>query len=96
MCRPVGHPSPESENYPRVSESQAQRLAGKEEEKRQRRIRKLEERIEELEEHIEELKTELCKPEYASDYARLAEIQDQIDAAESELFETMEQWERQT
>ncbi|MBO4266789.1 MAG: ABC-F family ATP-binding cassette domain-containing protein [Lachnospiraceae bacterium] len=76
-----------------VSASQASRLAGKEEEKRQRRIRKLEEKIEELEAKIDELKEELCKPEHASEYDKLTQIQEQIDEAEAELIETMEMWE---
>ncbi len=76
-----------------VSASQAERLAGKEEEKRQRRLKKLEEKIEELENKIAELKEELCKPEYASMYSKLSEIQADIDAAEEELLETMEAWE---
>ena len=79
-----------------VSASQASRLAGKEEEKRQRRIKKLEEKIEEIEARIDELKEELCKPEYASMYSKLSEIQEQIDAAEAELLETMEAWESET
>ena len=76
-----------------VSSSQASRLAGKEEEKRQRRIKRLEEQIEALEKKIEDLKEELCKPEYASMYSKLSEIQSQIDEAEEELLETMETWE---
>ncbi len=75
-----------------VKASQASRLAGKEEEKRQRRIKKLEEKIEEIETRIDELKEELCKPEYASMYSKLSEIQEQIDAAETELLETMDIW----
>ena len=78
-----------------VTDSQAARLAGKEAEKKQRRIKKLEEMIEELESRIEDLKEELCKPEYATDYDRLSDIQGQIDAAEEELLETMQEWERQ-
>ncbi len=79
-----------------ISQAQAQRLAAKEEEKKARRIKKLEEKIEALEEHIEELKEELCKPEYASEYEKLGHIQGEIDAAEAELLETMEQWESET
>ena len=78
-----------------VTASQAERLAGKEEEKRQRRIKKLEEKIEELESKIDELKEELCKPEYASMYSKLSEIQAEIDAREVELLDTMELWEKE-
>ena len=55
-----------------------------------------EEKIEEIEARIDELKDELCKPEYASMYSKLSEIQEQIDAAEAQLLETMEQWESET
>ena len=78
-----------------ISSSQAERLASKEEEKRQRRIKKLEDKIEELENRIDELKEELCKPEYASMYSKLSEIQGEIDAAEAELLETMSIWEKE-
>ncbi len=78
-----------------ISASQAERLAGKEADKKKRRIKKLEEQIEALEQKTDELKAELCKPEYASDYPKLAEIQAQIDATEAELFETMERWEEE-
>lgn len=79
-----------------VSDSQAERLAGKEEEKRLRRIRKLEEQIEQLEDRIAGLKEEMCKPEYASMYSKLSEIQSEIDAAEEELLSVMEIWETES
>ncbi len=79
-----------------ISDSQAERLAGKEEERRQRRIKKLEEKIEDLEKQIEDLKAELCKPEYASDYDKLTEIHNNIDEKESELLTVMEQWESES
>ncbi|MCR5686839.1 MAG: ABC-F family ATP-binding cassette domain-containing protein [Lachnospiraceae bacterium] len=85
-----------SESSAPVSASQAERLAGKEAEKKRRRIKKLEERIEQIEEKAEKLREELCKPEYASDYDKLAKIQEEIDAAEAELLETMEQWEAES
>ncbi len=79
----------------KVSDSQAERLAGKEADKRKRRIKKLEEKIEEIEAKIEDLKEELCKPEYASSYSKLSEIQAQIDEAEEELLNTMDSWEKE-
>ena len=81
---------------PTVSDSQAQRLAGKEADRKKRRIQKLEEQIAECEQHIEDLKAELCKPEYASMYSKLTEIQNEIDAAENQLFELMETWESES
>ena len=86
---------PRSVSSEKITASQAERLAGKEEEKRQRRIKKLEGEIEQLEAKIDELKEELCKPEYASMYSKLSEIQEQIDAAEAQLLETMEEWEKE-
>ena len=81
---------------PEISSSQAERLAGKEEEKRQRRLKRLEEEIEQLEEKIAELKDELCKPEYASMYSKLSEIQSEIDDTEAKLLSVMETWESES
>ena len=91
-----GGQAPRSATTDNISASQASRLAGKEEEKRQRRIKKLEDEIEKLEAKIDELKKELCKPEYASMYSKLSEIQGEIDATEEKLLETMEMWETET
>lgn len=66
---------------------------GKEESKRRRKLEKLEGEIAVLEESLDKLKTELTLPENASDYARLQQIQEQIDAAEEELLLLMEEWE---
>jgi len=77
-----------------LSQSQAERLAAKEEEKRQRRLGRLEEEITSLEETIGKLKEELCKPEYASDFEKLAQIQEDIDNNEAKLLVTMEEWEQ--
>ena len=49
----------------------------------------------EIEAKIGELKEELCKPEYASSYSKLSEIQGEIDATEAELIEGMERWEEE-
>ena len=76
-----------------LTTSQAERLAGKEADRKKRRIKKLEEQIEEIEAKIGELKEELCKPEYASSYSKLSEIQGEIDEKEGELLEVMDQWE---
>ena len=38
------------------------------------------------------MKEELCKPEYASMYSKLTEIQNEIDAKEEELLNVMEEW----
>ena len=54
----------------------------------------MEEEITSLEETIGELKEELCKPEYASDFEKLAQIQEDIDNNEAKLLVTMEEWEQ--
>lgn len=78
---------------PEVSASQAARLAAKEAERCERRRQKLEEKIEQLESRIGELKEEMGRPEYASMYSKLTEIQEEIDRTEEELLSTMELWE---
>ena len=75
-----------------ITTSQAERLAGKEADRRRRQKKKLEDKIESIEKEIEELKEELCKPEYASMYSKLTEIQNEIDAKEEELLTIMEEW----
>ena len=76
----------------KITDSQAERLAGKEADRRRRQKKKLEDKIESIEKEIEELKEELCKPEYASMYSKLTEIQNEIDAKEEELLTVMEEW----
>ena len=66
---------------------------GKEESKRRRKLEKLEGEIAVLEEKLDNLKQELASPENASDYTRLQEIQEQIDAEEEKLLLLMEEWE---
>jgi len=76
----------------KITDSQAERLAGKEADRRKRQKKKLEDKIESIEKEIEELKEDLCKPEYASMYSKLTEIQNEIDAKEEELLTVMEEW----
>jgi len=78
-----------------VTKAQQSFMAGKEAEKKKRKIAKLEEKIKAIEEEIEELKSELNNPEYASSYSKLSEIQEQIDAKEEELLTAMEEWEEE-
>lgn len=67
---------------------------GKEQSKRERRIKKLEEKLHEEEVRMDNLKMELCNPDYQSDYVKLNEIQEQMDALELEVLNDMEEWER--
>ena len=75
-----------------ITSSQAERLAGKEADRKKRQKKRLEEKIGELEGQIDELKEELCKPEYASMYSKLTQLQEEIDAKEEELLALMEEY----
>ena len=66
---------------------------GKEESKRRRKLEKLEGEIAASEKEIERLKEELARPENATDYTRLQEIQQKIDDQEEKLLLLMEEWE---
>lgn len=65
---------------------------GKEKAKRERRIAKLEQLIDENEQEIAKLQEELARPEYASDYIKLTEIQDKITALEEQNEAYMDEW----
>ncbi len=66
---------------------------GKEKAKRERRIARLEVLMEECDEKTAQLKKEMLLPEYASDYVRLSELQQEIDRLEEQSLEYMEEWE---
>ena len=66
---------------------------GKEESKRRRKLEKLEKDIAVVEETIEQLQKELSAPENATNYAKLQEIQENIDKEEEKLLGLMEEWE---
>ncbi len=66
---------------------------GKEASRREKKLKRLEERIEELESETARKKKELELPEYASDFEKLSEIQEEIDRLEEELLCVMEEWE---
>ncbi|MBO4824372.1 MAG: ABC-F family ATP-binding cassette domain-containing protein [Lachnospiraceae bacterium] len=65
---------------------------GKERSKIQKKMEKLEEQIAGLEDTIAAKKDELQNPEYASNYSKLTEIQGEIDAAEENLLNLMDEW----
>lgn len=69
---------------------------GKEKAKRERQIAKAEEKIALLEEKIGGLKEELEFDENKSDYLKLSALQEEIEAAEAELFSAMEIWDELT
>lgn len=66
---------------------------GKEESKKRRKLEKLEGEIAASEEEIERLKEELARPENATDYTKLQEIQQKMDEQEEKLLLLMEEWE---
>lgn len=66
---------------------------GKEESKRRRKLEKLENEISELENELEVLKEQLQLPENVTNYAKLQEIQENIDKGEEKLLGLMEEWE---
>ncbi len=88
----LSSPSDFSENHP-VKQKKTYTTPAKEKAKRERAIKKTEEAISNLENKLEFLKAEIEKPENQSDYVRLTELQADIDNAEAELFEKMEEWE---
>lgn len=65
----------------------------KEKDKIERKIKKLEEEISKKEEEIRNLKLELTKEEIYSDYVKVGEIQEKINALNSELEINMVEWE---
>ena len=66
---------------------------GKERAKLERKVKKAEEAVTSCEEEIEALHGELMNPDHASSYAKLEEIQAQIDEKEEMLLGLMEEWE---
>jgi ATP-binding cassette subfamily F protein 3 len=66
---------------------------GKERSKLERKIQKAESELAEKEEKLDELKAELLRPEFRSSYAKLTEIQTEIDAMEEEIAVAMDDWE---
>ncbi|MBQ2239163.1 MAG: ABC-F family ATP-binding cassette domain-containing protein [Lachnospiraceae bacterium] len=66
---------------------------GKEQAKLERKIKKLEEQMQQKEEACDRKKQDLLNEEYQSDYVKLGQIQEEIDALEEEILEIMTEWE---
>ena len=81
-----------SQEQPKAEKTKYQN-PGKERSKLERRLKKVEERIEQAEQEIEGWKAELLRPEYASSYSKLGEIQAMIDEKEETMLEIMQEWE---
>ncbi|MBR6309465.1 MAG: ABC-F family ATP-binding cassette domain-containing protein [Lachnospiraceae bacterium] len=82
-------PAPEQ---PKPATQNAYNNPGKERSKIQKKMEKLEEQIAGLEDVISSKKDELQNPAYASNYSKLTEIQGEIDAAEENLLNLMDEW----
>ena len=82
----------DSGNPEGLSAAQQSYLAGKEQSRQEKRLKKLEAEIERLEQEIKEKKSELNDPVNMSDYMKLQEIQDEIDELEERLLEVMTEW----
>ncbi len=81
------------DNNKPMSKEKEKMILQKEQQKKQRRADKIEGLIAEIELKIEALKEELNKPEYAADYVKLQEINDNIGKHEDEIAGLMEEWE---
>jgi ATP-binding cassette subfamily F protein 3 len=66
---------------------------GKERSKLEKKIERAESVLIEKEEQLEELRAELLRPEFASSYSKLTEIQGAIEAMEEEVAAAMDDWE---
>ena len=76
-----------------IEEKKVSNNPGKEQAKKERKLKRLEEQIEGIEEEIRVLQEELERPEYSTDYAKLSEIQDDISQKEAEVEQLIEEWE---
>ncbi|MCR5356276.1 MAG: ABC-F type ribosomal protection protein [Lachnospiraceae bacterium] len=87
--KPAGNDAA-GEDKPRAG--QQSYLAGKEQAKHERRVKKMEEKMTALEADIDVKKAELSDPDNASDYMKLQDIQNEIDKLEEELLTLMTEW----
>ncbi len=58
------------------------------------RFKKVEDEIARLEEEIEKLNIEMAKPEYSSDFTKLAELSQKAEEKNTEMERLMEEWEQ--
>ncbi|UAT31054.1 ABC-F type ribosomal protection protein [Bacillus badius] len=65
----------------------------KKERQKRRRIEEIEERIESLEAEIEEAEDLLCQPEVFQDHEKSLELQQKVEACQSEIEQLMQEWE---
>ncbi|OCA91920.1 ABC-F family ATP-binding cassette domain-containing protein [Pseudobacillus wudalianchiensis] len=65
----------------------------KKERQKRRRIEEIEERIESLELEVEEAEDLLCQPEVFQDHEKSLELQQKVEACQSEIEKLMQEWE---
>ena len=73
--------------------SKNQYLLNKENNKRKNKMNKIEKEIEEKEQEIKTIEEEMKKEENATDYVKLAELQDKIQEINKDIEKKMEEWE---
>ena len=73
--------------------SKNQYLLNKENNKRKNKMNKIEKEIEEKEQEIKSIEEEMKKEENATDYVKLAELQDKIQEINKDIEKKMEEWE---
>ena len=76
------------------TKAQASYQAGKEQARLQKKLEKIEEAIGTAEARVQELKDQLLDPALASDYVKLQELQDEIDAHEEEILTLMDEYDK--
>ena len=83
----------ENETVFQEKSSKNQYLLNKENNKRKNKMNKIEKEIEEKEEEIKSIENEMKKEENATDYVKLAELQDKIQEINKDIEKKMEEWE---
>ena len=89
-----GNNKKENETVLQEKSSKNQYLLNKENNKRKNRMEKIEKEIEQKEHEIKIIENEMKKEENATDYMKLAELQDKIQEIESKIEKKIEDWEK--
>ena len=89
-----GNNKKENETVLQEKSSKNQYLLNKENNKRKNRMEKIEKEIEQKEQEIEIIENEMKREENATDYMKLAELQDKIQEIESKIEKKIEDWEK--
>ena len=89
-----GNNKKENETVLQEKSSKNQYLLNKENNKRKNRMEKIEKEIEQKEQEIKIIENEMKREENATDYMKLAELQDKIQEIESKIEKKIEDWEK--